>query len=468
MVSVTKHYGEDGLVLDKSLAFASSCKDISDLLREMESNAGLRVSNLVTTGEIVRVSVGAVASQRPDKGQEKSGWYSVNYYGDAIFASYGNWRQGIEFKFSSINPNEMSAREREDLKRRMEESIERSKQQRAERYEEVSQDCKKRFESAIEVIDHPYLDKKQIKSYGLKAIRDNLVVPVHCIEKGLRSLQYINNEKRFVSASEVKGNIYHLGFDLSDIANQKKIIVCEGMATAHSIYEATNLPTICVFSASFGEAALLKLRKHTQAKFVLTFDNDEHGLGASKAEAVAQAVASVEIRIPRERGDYNDMHVVHGLAKVKEEIIKSKFNFASFAISNYVGEPPERDWLVENFIENKAGVFSSIGGVGKSMLALDLALKVRDGFGDFMGKPVKKSGNVVFFTAEDDKTEIHRRLKALDALGATETSSNEVYVITIPNLKQPVNLLTEDSSGLRISNEGYELLEQLEISIGNP
>ena len=87
MVSVTKHYGEDGLVLDKSLAFASSGKDISDLLREMESNAGLRVSNLVTTGEIVRVSVGAVASQRPDKGQEKSGWYSVNYYGDAIFAS---------------------------------------------------------------------------------------------------------------------------------------------------------------------------------------------------------------------------------------------------------------------------------------------------------------------------------------------------------------------------------------------
>lgn len=238
------------------------------------------------------------------------------------------------------------------------------------------------------------------------------------------------------------------------------------MATAHSIYEATNLPTICVFSASFGEAALLKLRKHTQAKFILAFDNDEHGLGASKAEAVAQAVASVEIRIPTERGDYNDMHVAHGLAKVKEEIIRSKFNFASFAISNYVGEPPERDWLVENFIENKAGVFASIGGVGKSMLALDLALKVRDGFGDFMGKPVKKSGNVVFFTAEDDKTEIHRRLKALDALGATKTSSNEVYVITIPNLKQPINLLVEDSSGLRISNEGYELLEQLE-SINN-
>lgn len=146
MVSITKHYGEDGLVLDKSLAFASSGKDISDLLREMESNAGLRVSNLVTTGEIVRVSVGAIGNYRPDKGaQEKSGWYSVNYYGDAIFASYGNWRQGIEFKFSSINPNDMSAREREDLKRRMEESIERSKQQRAERYEEVSQDCKKKI-----------------------------------------------------------------------------------------------------------------------------------------------------------------------------------------------------------------------------------------------------------------------------------------------------------------------------------
>ena len=461
MTDLKKYFGESGIVLDPSMVFTGEGKTSDDLLKEMNEN-GLQVSHLESTGELVRVPVTASSQTRPDKHNEKSGWYVVYQTSDAIFAAYGNWRTGIDYKFSSVSPNKMTSQDKQRLQREIKDAVERSKQERAKRYEEVSQDCKQRLQHAQKIKDHSYLEKKKIKSYGLKQINKSIVVPITDSTTGeLRSLQYINKEKRFVSASEVKGNIYYLGFDLADIASQKKIIITEGMATAHSCHEATELPTVCVFSANFGKTALDKLRKQTNAKFILAFDNDEHGLGKQKAEEIAAAIPNCNVRIPSAPGDFNDL-AQEDLNLVIKLLLQGGFNFANYSIGLYKGEPPPRDWLVENFIENKAGVFSSVGGVGKSMLALDLSLKIAQGQGTWMGKTIRKSGQVVFFSAEDDQVEIHRRLKALNALGARETASNDVFVIPIPNLERPINLLAEDGSGLRITNQAYEISEELE------
>ena len=40
------------------------------------------------------------------------------------------------------------------------------------------------------------------------------------------------------------------------------------------------------------------------------------------------------------------------------------------------------------------------------MLALDLALKVAQGEGEWLGQPVKAQGNAVYISAEDDQSEI--------------------------------------------------------------
>ena len=75
---------------------------------------GLNVGFLNTTGDLVRVSVTGFGV-RPDKGNEKSGWYVINVVDNHIFANYGNWRTGTEFKWSSVAVNKLTPDQRQDL-----------------------------------------------------------------------------------------------------------------------------------------------------------------------------------------------------------------------------------------------------------------------------------------------------------------------------------------------------------------
>lgn len=86
----------------------------------------------------------------------------------------------------------------------------------------------------------------------------------------------------------------------------------------------------------------------------------------------------------------------------------------------YKGEPKPVTWLVERiFPVGKVAVLASPPGIGKSFLALDLALKVAvspslyDGAAFVFGGRVKSNGRVIVISAEDDDDELHRRLHAL-------------------------------------------------------
>jgi RecA-family ATPase len=127
-----------------------------------------------------------------------------------------------------------------------------------------------------------------------------------------------------------------------------------------------------------------------------------------------------------------------------------------------VGDPPPRSWLVEGLLEtSKPGILASIGGVGKSMLALDLALKVSSGRGTWLGKPIKKPGNVLVLAAEDDSNEVFRRLKALDPEDKRYDTEYDTYVYTVPDTEKPLMLLKDDKNGLALTPEADELVEEL-------
>ena len=88
-MDLTKFY-ENGLVLDKELHFGSG-KDISDAINQMNDD-GLAVSFIDTSGEVIRCMVKASATTRPDKRNEKSGWYVYNENKGYTTIVYGNWR----------------------------------------------------------------------------------------------------------------------------------------------------------------------------------------------------------------------------------------------------------------------------------------------------------------------------------------------------------------------------------------
>ena len=263
-MDLTNFY-ENGLVLDNELHFGSG-KDISDAINQMNDD-GLAVSFIDTSGDVIRCMVKASSSTRPDKSNEKSGWYVYNENGNYVNIVYGNWRNGTTFKWSNIDTNKLTSKERIELKANIEYNINRSKKERSKRHDEVAKDCEERFKGAKECVHHKYLENKKIKNYGLKTIKDSLVVPLYSTKsvkhQKLRSLQYISakGDKRFVSASEVKGSVFILGFSWSEWQDLEKVIVVEGISTMFSIYEATKIPCVCTFSANFGLTALKEPQK---------------------------------------------------------------------------------------------------------------------------------------------------------------------------------------------------------------
>ena len=75
-------------------------------------------------------------------------------------------------------------------------------------------------------------------------------------------------------------------------------------------------------------------------------------------------------------------------------------------------EPPAREWLIQGLIPaREITMLSGDGGTGKSLLALQLAVAVATAT-DWAGQ-VPNKGRSLFISAEDDVTELHRRLSTI-------------------------------------------------------
>jgi hypothetical protein len=256
----------------------------------------------------------------------------------------------------------------------------------------------------------------------------------------------------------VKGNVFPIGFNLNQLHSLEKVVVVEGVATGVSVHLATSLPVVVVFSATFGLEAMNRMREKTQAKFIIAFDNDKNGVGQKKADECVKAVHNSVVKLPSIIGDFNDLHQQQGLDKVKEEIEDFGLGIKRYAIKNLVGSPPPIEWLVDRFIPLKApGVLSSVGGIGKSFMALQLAMNIANGTGTFMGKSILQSGNSVLFCAEDNREEVWRRIHALDPKGKRFDAPYDVFCVTIADLGKPMILLSEDN----INSQAMEIVEEL-------
>lgn len=433
-------------------------KDTSDLINEMQSQ-GLQISHLEITGEIVRVPVNELAGVKADSNNQKSGYYVVNEVNGNYFATFGNWKTGFEGKWSSINHQAMTPQQRDDLQRQLQEAKERSEETKKQRHNEVAKKVERWFDSYTNVIEHEYLTNKKVKNYGLKQYQDMLVCGVYSTTGDIRSLQFIskNGEKRFAADSEIKGNIFLIGAEIKDIPKLDKIILAEGYSTSATIYEATQIPVACVFSANFVMAVALQIRELSGARIVVALDNDESGVGEKKAQECVQSVTNACVRLPSEIGDYNDLYLKHGLDKVKQELTESKFNIKKYAIRNLIEKPEPQKFLVDSFIPlAKPGILASSGGVGKSLSLLQLAIAISKG-GTWWGKDVKENGSSVIFCAEDDLVEVHHRIDLLDPYGERFKHNNDVYVFPVPDQKEPLILLREEG----ITEQAREIVEEL-------
>ena len=97
---------------------------------------------------------------------------------------------------------------------------------------------------------------------------------------------------------------------------------------------------------------------------------------------------------------------------------------------------PQTQWLVEDLWTDQAvGILGGEPKCGKSFLALDVAVSVASGAACLRQFPVRRSGPVLLFPAEDSLAVVRQRLEGIASMAQVPFGSLPVQVITAPSLR---------------------------------
>ena len=147
---------------------------------------------------------------------------------------------------------------------------------------------------------HPYLERKRINAYGLRQLRDMLLIPARDVNGTLHTLQFISADgsKRFLTGGRIAGCYFSIGRPVDSL------LVAEGLATASTLYQATGRAVAVCFSCGNMAAVARALRfKFPSLKLILCADNDVNtpgNPGVTKAREAAREVGGY-LAIPQFR-----------------------------------------------------------------------------------------------------------------------------------------------------------------------
>ncbi|UJQ21371.1 AAA family ATPase [Wolbachia endosymbiont of Delia radicum] len=143
----------------------------------------------------------------------------------------------------------------------------------------------------------------------------------------------------------------------------------------------------------------------------------------------------------------------------RKVIVKQLLNIQEWSVERFIGPVPEQKFLVEGlFPLGVTSILAAMGDTGKGMLLLDLALKVASrkdqpcGFGPL----VTEYGSVVIFSAEDDMSEIHRRLERLDSQCERLKYKDRLFIVPLPNVSGSLTIIKSVSGKVIETSPEFE------------
>ena len=121
----------------------------SDFLRAI-STAGIKPpQNVVIDGQIHRFSTN-------DKIGDNAGWYVLKNHGDFNFGAFGDWRTGIQEKWSSKDESQMSEVEKDEMWKEIRRIKKSNEEDRLQKQKKVAEKAERIWESAeLAESDHP-------------------------------------------------------------------------------------------------------------------------------------------------------------------------------------------------------------------------------------------------------------------------------------------------------------------------
>ena len=298
---------------------------------------------LDTGGKHIRFSI-------DEKQREKDEWYislsgiSQKSYSYCIL-TYGSWSTKEKYTYKSWESknresiNKPSTVEILDIEKKLDEIIKKTEEEEKKRHDDASQKANEIWEKSKEEHTYPdyeyYLEKKGVKNFGVRygdyLDKPALIIPLRNKDGKIRSLQFIYKDeenkiqKRFLSGGEKKGNFFLIG----EIKKNKSLFICEGYATAASVYEATKKPTVVAFDAGNLKHVISNLRSlYPNTELIIAADKDVSQMGQKYAEEAASKYNCKVIlpnfkdkAIDEKNTDFNDLQQAFDLDEVKRQLI---------------------------------------------------------------------------------------------------------------------------------------------------
>ncbi len=243
-------------------------------------------------------------------------------YGDLVTDTKSSWFPPNDSVMSQLDLEARNQRIRELFSKatenRSNEYLQISEQVQAE-YNSYSEDCSRSF----------YLSRKQIHSYGVKYHDNKLIIPAFDITGKIWTYQKISNDgtKLFRKGGKKSGCFYPIG----SIVNSNIVFICEGFATAASVYTATGITSIVAFDAGNIDCVVAILKTtYPHLKILIAGDNDqwkEQNTGKITAEKAALK-HGIQYILPlfspnlsgHKPTDFNDLFVLQGIDEVSRQL----------------------------------------------------------------------------------------------------------------------------------------------------
>jgi len=261
-----------------------SLQDDFQLALQAAGIAMLRPADLVADGGLHRYRV------EGDKAGSLNGWYLLDLTAPA-HAAFGSWKTGQCCTWRPDQHTAMSDAEREILAQRREAARSARDAEQARVHASARDRAAKLWGRAKPAFSsHPYLVRKAVAAFGIRCLREQLVIPLRDAEGNLHSLQFIarDGRKTFLTGGRKKGCYHAIG------ALGRVVCICEGYATGVTIYEATRHATAIAFDAANLEPVARALRaKFPDLALCICADNDQATPGNPGLTAGRRAAAAV-------------------------------------------------------------------------------------------------------------------------------------------------------------------------------
>lgn len=204
---------------------------------------------------------------------------------------YGDWKLGTKNKYLHRDSNSATMAGRLLIQKAIKAAEKKRLEDKNQKHKAAKGVAQDLWAKAQPVTIHEYLKQKQILPMGVKVDRyNNLLIPL-LDGKAIQSLQFVQADgiKRFLKNGKTKGMYYPIG-----LADQfERLLICEGFATAVTLYMEVNSPVIVSFyAANLAPVAKVIRMQYPDSKILVCGDNDHSTEGNPGKQAAITAARS--------------------------------------------------------------------------------------------------------------------------------------------------------------------------------